>query len=73
MAAVEEKKTKKTYSDIVSCVDFSPFAIETSGVGREHALNLVTEIGRCIAAVTHDPIGPSVAACTTWQCMVCPA
>jgi len=31
--AVEEKKTQK-YSDIVSGVDFSPFAIETSGVGQ---------------------------------------
>ena len=53
-AAAEEKKTRK-YSDIVSGVDFSPFAIETSGVWGEHALELVTEIGRRIAAATHDP------------------
>jgi len=53
-AAAEVKKTRK-YSDIVSGVDFSPFAIETSEVWGEHALDLVTEIGRRIAAVTHDP------------------
>jgi len=40
------------YSDIVSGVNFSPFAIETSGVGGEHALDLITEIGRRIADVT---------------------
>jgi len=51
-AATEEKKIRK-YSDIFSGVDFSP--IETSGVWVEHALDLVTEIGRRIAAVTHDP------------------
>jgi len=42
-------------NDSVSVVDFSPFAIETSGVCGEHALDLVTEIGRRIAAVPHDP------------------
>jgi len=40
-------------SDTVSGVDFSPF--ETSGVWGEHALDLVTETGRRIAGVTHDP------------------
>ncbi len=53
-AAAEEKKIRK-YSDIVSGVDFSPVAIETSGVWGERALELVTEIGRRIAAVTHEP------------------
>jgi len=53
-ATTEEKKTVK-YSDIVSGVDFSKFAIENSGVWRKHALDLVTEINRRIEAVTHDP------------------
>ena len=38
-----------------SAVDFVPVAIETSGVWGEEALNLVTEIGRRIAELTHDP------------------
>jgi len=43
-AAAEEKKSRK-YSDIVSGVDFSPFAIETSGVwGKSLLCDLVTEI-----------------------------
>jgi len=53
-AAAEENNSRK-YSDIVSGVDFSPFAIETSKVWGEHALDLVTEIDHQIAAVTHDP------------------
>jgi len=53
-AAAEEKMSRK-YSDVVSGVDFSPSAIETSGVWGEHAMDLVTVIGRRIAAVTHDP------------------
>jgi hypothetical protein len=53
-ASAEEKKSRK-YSDIISGVDFIPFAVETSGVWGEQALNLVTEVGRRIAAVTHEP------------------
>ena len=52
--AAEEKKIHK-YSDIVLGVDFSSFAIETSGVWGKHVLELVTEIGRRIVAMTHDP------------------
>jgi len=52
-AAAEEKMTRK-YSEISSGVDLSPFVIETSGVWGDHALDLVTEICRPIAAVTHD-------------------
>jgi len=50
-----QRRRRLKYSDIFSAVDFSPFAIETSGVCGQHALDLVTEIGRRIAAVTHDP------------------
>jgi hypothetical protein len=53
-ASAEEKKTRK-YSDIISGVDFVPVAIETSGVWGTHAMDLVTEIGRRIAAVVHEP------------------
>jgi len=56
-AAAEEKMSLK-YSDIDFGVHFSPFAIENSEVWGEHALDLVTEIGRRIAAVTHDPRSP---------------
>jgi len=60
-AAAEGKKIRK-YSDIFSGVEFIPFAIETSGVWREHALELETEIGLRKAAVPkvhHD--SPSTA------------
>jgi len=53
-AATDEKRIRK-YSDIVSGDDFSLYAIETSGVWGEHALELVTEIGRRKAAMTCDP------------------
>jgi hypothetical protein len=53
-ATAEEKKSSK-YSDLISGVDFVPFAIETSGVWGEQALSLVNEVGRRIAAVTHEP------------------
>jgi len=56
-SADEERKTRK-YSDIVPGVNFSPFAVKTSGVWGEHALDLVTEISRRIAAATHDPRSP---------------
>ena len=53
-AAAEAKKTQK-YADIISGVDFVPVAIETSGVWGEQAIELVKEIGRRIAASTHEP------------------
>jgi len=51
----DRRKTRKYY-DIVSGVDFSPFATETSGVWGEHALDLVTEIGRHKAAMTRTTL-----------------
>ena len=73
--AAEEKKIN-AYSDIVSDVDFSPFAIETSGVCGMHAPELVTEIGRRIANVTHDPrstmfLRLRLSGGLTRQCLVC--
>ena len=53
-AAAEVKKSQK-YADIIAGVDFVPFAIETSGVWGEQALDLVKEVGRRIAALTHEP------------------
>jgi hypothetical protein len=43
------------YSDVIAGVDFIPFVIETSGVWGQQALSLVKDIGRQIAAVTHEP------------------
>jgi len=44
-AAAAEEKTRK-YANLDSAIDLSPFDIETSGVWREHALELLTEIDR---------------------------
>ena len=52
-AAAEYKKSQK-YADIINGVDFVPVAIETSGVWGQQALHLVSDIGRRIAAVTHE-------------------
>lgn len=52
-ASAESAKLQK-YTDIISGVDFVPFAIETSGVWGEEASSLVNDIGRRISAVTHD-------------------
>jgi hypothetical protein len=49
-----EKKIEK-YSDIIAGVDFKPVAIETSGVWGEQSLDFIKEVGRRIAAVTHEP------------------
>ena len=54
VSTAEVNKSRK-YSDIVVGVDFVPVAIETSGVWGEQALELITEIGRRIAAVTYEP------------------
>jgi len=53
VVAAEEKKTL-TYSDIVSGVNL-PIHRRVLGLWGEHALEIVTEIVRRIAAVTHDP------------------
>ena len=54
-ASTAEVNKSRKYSDIVVGVDFVPVAIETSGVWGEQALELITEIGRRIAAVTYEP------------------
>ena len=53
-AAAELKKLQK-YADIIAGVDFVPVAIETSGVWGDQALDLVKDVGRRIASVTHEP------------------
>ena len=53
-ASVAETNKTIKYSDIIAGVDFVPFAIETSGVWGEKAMDLVRDIGRRIAAVTHE-------------------
>ena len=54
-AAGAEKSKILKYYDLNAGVDFIPFAIETFGVWGEQAMSLVTEIGRRISEVTHDP------------------
>ena len=53
-AAGAEVKNQQKYRDVNAGVDFVLFAIETSGVWGEQAMELVTEIGRRIAEVSHD-------------------
>ena len=48
------KKLQK-YTDIITGVDFVPVAIETSGVWGDQALDLVKEVGKGAASVTHKP------------------
>jgi len=50
-----ELKKQQKYRDICTGVDFIPVAIETSGVWGQQAIELVTEIGRRIAEVSHEP------------------
>jgi hypothetical protein len=54
-AAADEAKKSQKYADIISGVDFVPVAIETSAVWGEQAVEIVKEIGRRIAASTHEP------------------
>ena len=54
-AAAAERKKQQKYADVITGIDFVPVAIETSGVWGEQALELVTELGRRIAAVTFEP------------------
>jgi len=48
------KKLHK-YQDISAGVDFIPFAIESSSIWGHHALELVSEIGRRLSEVSHEP------------------
>jgi len=50
----EVNKSRK-YVGIMAGVDFIPFAIETSGVWGVQALELVSEIGRRLTSMTHEP------------------
>jgi len=54
-AAGAELKKQQKYNDISAGIDFVPVAVETSGVWGEQAMVFVSEIGRRIAAATHDP------------------
>ena len=51
--AAEASKAQK-YADITTSVDFIPVAIETSGTWGEQGFDLIREIGRRIAEVTHE-------------------
>ena len=53
-SAAERKKQQK-YADVITGIHFVPVAIETSGIWGEQALELVTELGRRITAVTFEP------------------
>jgi len=53
-AAVAESQKVAKYDDIISGVDFVPVAIETSGVWGEQTLGFIRDLGRRIAAVTHE-------------------
>ena len=53
-SAAEASKAQ-IYADITTGVDFIPVAIETSGTWSEQGFDLIREIGRRIAEVTHEP------------------
>ena len=52
---LKSTKLQSKFNDIISGVDFTPVAIEMSGVWGRQAFDRVAEIGRKIAAVTHEP------------------
>ena len=54
-AATAESRKVAKYVDIISGDDFVSVAIETSGVWGVQALSLMQDLGRRIAAVTHEP------------------
>ena len=75
--AAESQKVAKC-ADIISGVDFVSVAIETSGVWGEQSLGLIQDLGRHIAAVTHEPRSTmfmrqrlSVSRSTAWQRQLC--
>jgi len=45
----------RKYADTIAGLDFTPFAIETSGVWVVQATELVSEIGRRLTSTTHEP------------------
>jgi len=51
----ELKKLQKL-QDISAGVDFIPVAIESFGVWGQHAMELVSEIGRRLSEVSHEPL-----------------
>jgi len=56
-SAATEAELKKLhkYQDISKNIDFIPVAIESSGVWGQHAMELVSEIGRRLTEVSHEP------------------
>ena len=54
-AAVAELKKQNKYSDLPPYIDFTPVAIETSGVWGENARDLIKNLGRRIALVQLEP------------------
>ena len=50
-----ELKKQQKYQDQCTGIDITPVAIETSGVWGQLAMELVSEIGRRIAEVSHEP------------------
>jgi hypothetical protein len=55
-SAAKKSETNKIakYSDILSGIDFTPVAIETTGVWGEEGLLLVKELGRRMAILNYD-------------------
>ena len=51
----KRRQLRNTYADITTGVDFIPVAIETWGTWGEQGIDLIREIGRRIAKVTHEP------------------
>jgi len=56
-SAATEAELKKLHKcqDISTSVDFIPVAIESSGVWGQHAMEIVSEIGRRLLEVSHEP------------------
>jgi len=55
-AATEaELKKLQKYQEISAGVGFIPVAIESSGVWGQNAMELVSEIGRRLTEVSHEP------------------
>jgi hypothetical protein len=53
--SADEAPKELKYADITAGVNFIPVVLETSGAWGKHAIELVNNIGRCIAEVTHEP------------------
>ena len=78
-AAAEAKKVQK-YSDIINGVDFTPVAIETSGVWGENAMELFKELGWTTDRGSHTrkavdgvPATAHLSRSSTRQRILCPA